>query len=267
MPTDDRFRPIYITFDGGEFHFDAVLQEKHEITSTITEHPVEEGSNIADHVRPDPIVLNIQGVVTNTPIVAIGTDGWQRTPQILGPGEYHIEEAKPKDPPGTPPIIISPPQPPLLGLLSLNGAVNALSNAIFGDGTFTLQQSSDRNTLPNQRYNALVDVSSLVRNFIAEALSVLTQLRDEATLCTVIAPHKGPYNNMVVTKVMFSRGSSEAGKGTFDIELREIRIVSSAVVAAPKPSIPRANPPVTSGAQAPAPTTDPQAGILFKAAH
>lgn len=259
---DSRFVPIYLEFgtpfSNGQdivspvFRFDAVLSERHDITSTITEHPVEQGTNIADHVRPDPVVINIQGVITQTPIVAVGTDGWSRTPQILGPGEYNIVQAQPKDAPGTAPPVISPPQPPLGALLSLNGIINAASNALFGDGTFTLQQSLDRNTLPDQQYHATVDTRTDNRNFIAEALATLIQLRDQATLCRVVAPHNS-YKNMVLNKVALSRASSEAGKATFDLTLQEIRIVQTATVAAPKPSITRAAPPQKQGNQPPVP--------------
>lgn len=47
---------------------DASLHEQHTGTATITDHPVEQGSNIADHIRPDPDMLTIEGVVSNQPL-------------------------------------------------------------------------------------------------------------------------------------------------------------------------------------------------------
>lgn len=47
---------------------DASLHEQHTGTATITDHPVELGSNIADHIRPDPDMLTIEGVVSNQPL-------------------------------------------------------------------------------------------------------------------------------------------------------------------------------------------------------
>ena len=33
--------------------FDATVRDSHEASATITEHPVEEGADISDHIRPD----------------------------------------------------------------------------------------------------------------------------------------------------------------------------------------------------------------------
>lgn len=48
--------------------FDAVVRATHESSAEITEHPVEAGANISDHVRAnlDEVVLEV--VVSNTPI-------------------------------------------------------------------------------------------------------------------------------------------------------------------------------------------------------
>lgn len=47
---------------------DATLQETHTAAAEVTEHPVEVGSDITDHVRPKPIELRIDGIVTNAPL-------------------------------------------------------------------------------------------------------------------------------------------------------------------------------------------------------
>lgn len=50
--------------------FDVVITEGHEITATLTEHPVERGADLADHKRPGPRLLRLEGLVTNTPLGA-----------------------------------------------------------------------------------------------------------------------------------------------------------------------------------------------------
>lgn len=52
----------------GTITLDASLKETHTGESDVTEHPVEQGANITDHVRPRPSQLTIEGVVSNTPI-------------------------------------------------------------------------------------------------------------------------------------------------------------------------------------------------------
>lgn len=48
--------------------FDATVREDHVSTATITEHPIEEGASVSDHVRDDLDSIEMQIVVSNTPI-------------------------------------------------------------------------------------------------------------------------------------------------------------------------------------------------------
>ncbi len=52
----------------GVVTFDASLEETHVLASEVTEHPVEEGTNISDHIRRLPKTLEINGLVTNHPL-------------------------------------------------------------------------------------------------------------------------------------------------------------------------------------------------------
>lgn len=58
-----------LVIDG--FEIDAEVTSDPAFDSAVTEHPVEDGANLTDHVRALPIVLSIEGVVTNTPIGTI----------------------------------------------------------------------------------------------------------------------------------------------------------------------------------------------------
>ena len=55
--------------------FDAVITEGHEVTATLTEHPVERGADLSDHKRPGPRMLRLEGLVTNTPLGALPLTG------------------------------------------------------------------------------------------------------------------------------------------------------------------------------------------------
>lgn len=48
---------------------DATISERHVRRNEITAHPVEVGVDITDHVRRLPASIEIQGIVSNTPIV------------------------------------------------------------------------------------------------------------------------------------------------------------------------------------------------------
>jgi hypothetical protein len=55
-----------ITIDG--YIIDVAVREDHSFDNEVTEHPVEVGSDIVDHVRAKPIMLTLEGIVSDTPI-------------------------------------------------------------------------------------------------------------------------------------------------------------------------------------------------------
>jgi hypothetical protein len=65
LKTPDRVRLDVITVD-------ATMQETHTFEADITEHPVEQGANITDHIRPKLKHYSIDGIISNTPIGPTG---------------------------------------------------------------------------------------------------------------------------------------------------------------------------------------------------
>lgn len=57
----------------GIVQFDCAESETHTNTVEITDHPVEEGSDISDHIRELPDTLELHGLVTNTPIIFLAS--------------------------------------------------------------------------------------------------------------------------------------------------------------------------------------------------
>ena len=74
MITQEKSHRVTVTWESkttGELFFveiDATHSEEHPTKNTVTDHPVETGANIADHIRPDPDHVTIEGVISNTPI-------------------------------------------------------------------------------------------------------------------------------------------------------------------------------------------------------
>lgn len=56
----------YVLID--DFLIDCSLRETHTFDSEVTDYPVESGSSITDNIRPRPITVEIEALVTNTPI-------------------------------------------------------------------------------------------------------------------------------------------------------------------------------------------------------
>lgn len=55
-----------VTIDG--FSVDITRSEEHSFESEVTEHPVEKGANITDHVRNKPITITMECVVSDSPV-------------------------------------------------------------------------------------------------------------------------------------------------------------------------------------------------------
>jgi len=52
----------------GSIRLDATVREVHERVNTVTNHPVEDGSFVTDHVYEEPLRLLMEGEITNAPL-------------------------------------------------------------------------------------------------------------------------------------------------------------------------------------------------------
>jgi len=70
----------------GELVLDITVNEDHQYSNTVTSFPVENGSEVTDHVRQEPEVLSLDGVVSKAPVQFLG--GVRKLANfILGKGE------------------------------------------------------------------------------------------------------------------------------------------------------------------------------------
>lgn len=79
----------------GAIELDASISEKHLSKNDITSFPVEAGVDITDHVRKQPDVVQIRGIVTDHPIGlggALGVAG--RSVDAYGKALYMLAEAQ-----------------------------------------------------------------------------------------------------------------------------------------------------------------------------
>jgi hypothetical protein len=74
-----------ILIDG--YPIDVAKVETHSLEAEVTEHPVERGSTITDHVRLNPIEVTLECVVSDTPLGAIAADPTRINSQIEIEGE------------------------------------------------------------------------------------------------------------------------------------------------------------------------------------
>ncbi len=134
--------------DISSLSFDAVTSESHNKSNTITEHPIEAGADITDHVRPNLDRVILECFISNTPVYS--NVGLQNQIPLYVP---------------------DPPTP-----ITLNGAINVIGDAL----------SSLIN--PKNQIVANVFTFDNAPDFVAQALQVLETLRTQGTLVNVVCP-------------------------------------------------------------------------------
>jgi hypothetical protein len=50
---------------------DATISHDLSFSKTVTNNPIEEGSNVTDHAQHDPTEISVTGIVTNTPVTLL----------------------------------------------------------------------------------------------------------------------------------------------------------------------------------------------------
>jgi hypothetical protein len=57
----------------GSIQFDLLLSEEHSLEAEVSNHPIENGANVSDHVRNLPRKGSLSGLVTNFPMTLAGS--------------------------------------------------------------------------------------------------------------------------------------------------------------------------------------------------
>lgn len=215
--------PQLDSLSSGELHFDAVLSEEHEHSATVTDHPVEIGVNIVDHVRPDPDRVTLEVFVSNTPVYSDDSEMAALTLDVPQPSQD-------------------------AGFLSiLNGGTSGLIDK-------GLQKLGLLKGLPAQ-ISPIVMQFAGDTDYVENTLKTLDNLRLSATILNVHTPRHF-YSNMVMESNEMRRDAGTGTGANFTLRFRQIRAVFSSVVDAPSPSIVTATPNLDKGKKdtTPAPT-------------
>lgn len=55
----------------GSVELDATLVENHRYSSNVTTYPIESGPILTDHIVNEPVIINLEGIVTDTPLLIL----------------------------------------------------------------------------------------------------------------------------------------------------------------------------------------------------
>jgi hypothetical protein len=262
--------------------FSVVLDESWEEDAEVTEHPVEVGANVADHVRVALVKCTLKIFNTNEPIgisLSLGQGGDQSTrgaltlpvavptwtaetlagltyPTWVNPIE---ERALLQLAAGTvgsaaggaTGSVIGAAAGGLLGALLLSAkpgtATVGTSAGLANTAAGAQAPSFDVDTWPNQAGGGT--------DYVALLHQLLVNLKNAAQQFTVMATKGALLAPMVIESLSFSR-DEKAGSGEYvTIGLKEVRIVTTQTVPAPIPRLPSGGgkPTVSHGTQDPTP--------------
>lgn len=249
------------------FTFDLVKNETWTDDAVVTEHPVEQGANIADHVTVALEKCELVIRATNEPLDANAFTNAQSTQQTL-------PITTPKWVPGNGLITVTQwnnqiELRALAGtLVGLGGGVSGtagqvgglVANALAGVLLAGYQSSSAVQTsaglqppLPVVALGATVQNYASAADFVEQTHAKLKQLKDSAQLLSVFGT-KQVGLQMAIESLSFVRNGDTGTGEMVTVGFKEVRLVSTKVVAVPIPHLSAGggNPPANHGAQNPA---------------
>lgn len=177
--------------------FDAVTRDVHESTAEITEHPIEEGANISDHVRPNLDTVELQAIVSNHPIREPRT---QMDGVIGAQGELEITGVR------SPPFV---------------GALGAAARVVLGGAPVVLAKA-----------NVLLFDGEVDR--VRTVYDELLRLKNSGTVIGILTSLRN-YDNMLIRRISPIREAASGNSLFVTVEATEVNIVSSEVADAPDP--------------------------------
>lgn len=193
--------------DTDKVEFDATVSESHIHVAKVTTHPVEQGVAVSDFTRPEPIQLRIEGVITNHPISLPGT-------QVSG-----IREVK--------------------KTFKWRGDSKVLGATINGPGLLGgIGKAVGREVGLDQRQSSALGYSAefFRVEHAYEILSTIVESGEAVQIVTTLAS----YDDMVIESFAPTRDVNTGNSLKFTIDARQIRIVTTRSVDAPKTDLKQA---------------------------
>lgn len=220
----------HLDFEGAPFNFDCVVRESATHSATVTTHPVEEGSDVADHVRAENATIELDILISNTPLKDVNN--------VWGGSVAALELKVPR---------YERPLAPTPGSL-MNAGLNALGNLLN----------------PPEPIVATVMQWPEKFNNCAFVLGTLLDWKDRGVVGKVVASNR-TYENTVITNVETTRTNTTGDAIEIKLSLQEIRIVEAKLVTAPVPTETRGKTLKPKGRQPTAPVKDvPAKKSVFK---
>jgi hypothetical protein len=247
----------------GDVWIDVSVRESHEVTADVTRHPVEEGTDISDHIRPEPRTISIEGLVTNHPLeLPLSHAGTAR----LDPSGISLNVAS-ANPPRVEPHDRIIQGEPSVGFLSAVPGVDqavALLGAISIEVRSKVELSMELNhTNPLAANQVSANALHFTEPFdrVGAVHAALQRIMDESLLVTVVTG-LAIYQQVALSSLTMER-SAQIGSDAlrFNATGIVIKVVSSQFAKVPDPLKQRGKPAVSQGKQQTTPDPDAAAKL------
>ena len=210
--------------------FDVVETESHTLTSEITEHPIEDGANIADHIRQNLDEVKLEVLISGSPITAQSLT-WMDERASMGQSTVPLDYSQP----------LGDVQPDLPFLPTPGALFGAVTNAI--GGLLGLNKGRPESAMVlNSSFPAGIVLST---DLVPE---MLRDLKEKSTLVEVVTPLR-VYEDMALISVEIPRKASDGNSVRVTLTFKHVRRVQSKLVSAPAASIKRAEKTADKGKQ------------------
>ena len=260
--------------------FDATEREAHVGTALVTEHPIETGGNVTDHVRAENDTLALDILITNTPLSekshdAVGPDGNLQNISHLDGSRGTVQTASVffSVPPrrlsgprllieGSPPRSIKDVAPAIglganiVGLGALGGiAFTGLTSIDIIPGIAPVWEEGAR--APESVGDTGVKTLRFTTDFdrVRTVYEVLNGMRGKGQIVEIVTGLR-VYKSMVIEGFSANRDAQTGNAFVGSLFAKQIRTVDSQTVQVTEPLEPRGQKQSKRGKQVPAPSTD-----------
>lgn len=228
---------------------DVTIREQHNKSAETTRHPVEEGSDITDHVRLMPNQIQIEGLVTNQPIELPGSHVDGVTADESG---FTLQRSSMRATATTSRTIEGEPTLGFLGLVPGVAQAATLARTVRLDARSKRKFEMILPKLEPQTTQFQVNALRFSKAFdrvkaVDDALCAAFDARRPVQIVTGLRV----YDAVVLIDLSVMRDASNAGTLSFGATGEVIRVVKSAtgLVGAPDPLHVRAKPAINKGNQ------------------
>lgn len=217
--------------DGSFLVCDAVLDAQHEATCDVTEHAIEDGSSISDHVVRKPFSMSMTLVATQTPIYSRypGTDGVSG----LTPTPQSLSVRTTSQGRQTTELQIRKSNGQQLNVAAAISAVGGLLRKAVGLGDPTAIDGVLAKPAEPKPLTVTVLTTDTPQDRVGDFHQILLNFLTTATRLTVVFKGR-EYPDLVLTSVTRSDAAGQGGRATFPIQLRQVLTVETKQVNLPK---------------------------------